>query len=145
MRTRLIGLTVGLVVLGATAIADEPAKKDKDAQVREVSLKDIKLPNARGGNVKEPTVITSDEELKKAFPDEETQTQLKKEVDFSKQKMLFFAWAGSGGDQLTFTEEKGEKELAVILSFQPGKTKDLRSHHKLLVMPKDAMWSFAKK
>jgi hypothetical protein len=143
MRAGFFALAVCVVVV-ANAVADDPAKKDKEpAQVREIDLKGLKLGDA-SGTVQKPTVITSDEELKKAVPDDDAQKQIKKDVDFSKQKLLFFSWAGSGQDQLSFKEDKGEKGLAVVFTYQPGRTKDLRAHFHLIVMPKDATWNFAK-
>jgi hypothetical protein len=142
MRAGLIGLAV-CVALAINATADESAKKDKDAQVREIDLKGLKLPEAKG-MVEKPTVITSEEELKKAVPDEDAQKQIKKDVDFSKQKVVMFAWSGSGQDSLTFKEDKTDKGLAVMMTFQPGKTRDLRPHYMVLVVPKDATVSFPK-
>jgi hypothetical protein len=139
MRTVLVLVTaVGLAA--ASVGADEPAKKDKP-QVREIDAKGLGRQD-RGVDATKPTVITSAEELAKVFPDEEVQKRLKKEVDFSKEKMLFFDWGGSGGDKLTFTETKGDKGLEVVFSYRPGQTDDLRHHTKLYVLPKNATWKF---
>ncbi len=143
MRAGLIGLAVCVVAFGMSAAADEAAKADKDALVREIDLKGLKLLEAKG-MVEKPTVITSEEELKKAIPDEDAQQQIKKDVDFSKQTVLYFAWAGSGQDSLTFKEEKTNKGLAIVFTYQPGRTRDLRRHSKVIVIPKDATWNFAK-
>jgi hypothetical protein len=142
MRAVLVMVTaVGLAA--ASVFADEPAKKDKEPQVREIDAKGLGRKD-RGVDATKPTVITSAEELAKVFPDEEVQKRLKKEVDFSKEKMLFFDWGGSGGDKLTFTETKGDKGLEVVFSYRQGLTDDLRHHTKLYVLPKDATWKFDK-
>lgn len=142
MRTQFLGLAVCLVAFAMNAVADEPAKTD--GQVREVELKGLKLPEGKGMPQK-PTVVTSEDELKKAVPDEDAQKQIKKDVDFSKQQVLVFAWSGSGQDMLTYKEEKADKGLAIVFTYQPGRTRDLRPHHKVVVLPRDATWSFAKK
>jgi len=140
MRTVLVLVTaVGLAA--ASVLADEPAKKE--ARVREIYAKELGRKD-RGNDATKPTVINSAEELAKVFPEEEVQKALKTEVDFSKEKMLFFNWGGSGQDNLTFTETKGDKGLEVVFHYRQGLTDDLRHHTKLYVLPKDATWKVEK-
>jgi hypothetical protein len=144
MRTRLIALALWGLVWPLVARADEPAKDAKQA-VKEIDLKGLKRAPAEGGDVKKPTVITSAEELAKAFPEEELQGRIKKEVDFDKQRLLFFAWAGSGGDKLDFKVEDGKKGPEAVFTYRTGLTRDLRGHFHLYVLPKDATWRMADK
>jgi hypothetical protein len=124
---------------------DEPAKKDAKEAVKEIDLKGLRQSPAEGGDVKKPALITSAEELTKAFPEEELQGRIKKEVNFDKQRLLFFAWASSGGDKLDFKVEEDKKGPEVVFSYRGGLTKDLRGHFHLYVIPKDATWRMADK
>src|SRR5262249_25095486 len=89
------------------------------------------------GQADKPTEITSDEELAKAFPREEARAKIKKEVDFTRQKLVFFAWSGSGQDKLSFKAGNGEKP-GITFTYEPGRTKDLRPHIHLYSVPRDA-------
>ncbi len=129
MRALASGLLVLTVFLAGTAWGAE------EKGVKEISLTGLKI-MAAPGQVAKPTVITSADELAKAFPSKEVQEALSKQVDFTKQQLLFFSWAGSGQDKLTATSENGE----VIFKYQRGRTKDLRRHVHLFVLPKDARW-----
>jgi hypothetical protein len=140
MRTQLLALAIGGLTLSAAAFAEDKAKEEKkDAIVRELDAKGVPRVLERG-TVDKPTIITSAEELAKAISVEEVQARIKKEVDFAKEKMLFFAWSGSGGDKLTPTVEKGEKGPEVVFQYRRGLTKDLRPHVHLFAIPKDATW-----
>ncbi len=52
-----------------------------------------------------PTILTTPEELAKAFPDKEWQARIGAQVDFTKERLLFFAWTGAPGETLRFTIE----------------------------------------
>ena len=122
------------VALVSTLLATaEPAKKDEKAPIREVELKLNTLPKGRTAN---PIIITNAEELAKAFPAEETQKALAKQVDFTKEKLLYFGWSGSGADTLTSRLSEDKKEI--IFTMTPGLTRDLRGHNKAFVVDKDA-------
>jgi hypothetical protein len=138
MKTRLLALAVCGLMLPQTTAEEKPKEEKKDAAVREIDVKGLKLPIARDGDVNKPTTITSAEELAKAVPDEEAQAKIKKEVDFGKQKILLFSWAGSGGDKLSFATVEGKNEI--VFTIKRGLTRDLRPHVHLFVLPKDAAW-----
>lgn len=128
------------VLLPFSALADEP-KKDV---VKELDLKGLKREMPRG-SVTKPTIIASEDGLATAFPEEELRARLKKEVDFTKQRLLFFAWAGSGQDKLDFDVKKGEKGPEVTFKYRAGATDDLRFHFRLYAIPKDANWQVTDK
>ncbi len=130
----ILATAVAALLVPLAVVADE-VKKDKEPVVREIDLKGVKLEAVRG-RLDKPTVIANAEELGKTFADEELRTRLKKEVDFAKQQMLYFAWSGSGGDKLEPKVEEGK----VLFQYKPGLTRDLRPHFKLFVLPKDATW-----
>jgi hypothetical protein len=140
MRTRLIALVICGLTISAGVFADEKATDEKkDAVVKVLDAKGVPRVLERG-DVNKPAAITTAEELTKAIPGEEVQARLKKEVDFTKQQVLFFAWSGSGGDELTYTVEKGEKGAEVIFQYQRGLQKNLAPHVRLFAIPKDATW-----
>src|SRR5262249_43772379 len=140
MKTRLLALAICGLTLPAGAIAEDKTKEEKKAAVvKELDATGVPRVLERGV-VSKPTAITSAEELTKAIPVEKVQTRLKKEVDFTKQQVLFFAWSGSGGDKLTPTVEKGEKGPVVIFQYQGGLQKDLAPHVRLFAILKDATW-----
>jgi hypothetical protein len=140
MRTRLIALLICGLTISAGVFADEKATDEKKEDV-------VKVLDAKGvprvlerGDVNKPVAITNAEELTKAIAGEEVQVRLKKEVDFTKQQVLFFAWSGSGGDELTYTVEKGAKGAEVVFQYQRGLLKNLAPHVRLFAIPKDATW-----
>ena len=141
MRVQLAVLTA--CVLALAALPASGGEKDK-LPVREVDLKGIDLGDAKGDPHK-PAVITSAEDLAKAIPSEEAQAKIKKDVDFAKEKVLYFAWSGSGGDSLSFQVDKGEKGPVVTFMYKRGLTRDVRGHHALYAMPRDATWAMGKK
>lgn len=117
--------------------------KEKPMAVREIDLKGLKLEPARGGFAN-PVEITTVEALAKSFPDKEVREKLEKQVDFGKQRLLYFAWAGSGQDKVSATtvEEDGKKVVAI--TFKQGLTKDLRRHFRLFAVDKDVPFKIAR-
>ena len=129
-------LTSALTLTTLTAVRGQ---EQKDA-VREIDLKGLKL-GAGKGKVTNPMVIASVEELQKAIPGEDVQNKIKGQVDFAKEKVLYFAWAGSGGDKLTPDVDMKDKQVTVNFRYKGGLTNDLRQHHHVFVIPKDATWN----
>jgi hypothetical protein len=68
------------------------------------------------------------------------QARLKKEVDFAKEKLVFFAWSGSSGDQLFWKAEEGKKGPEIVFSYKRGLTDDVRPHFRLIGIPKGMAW-----
>ena len=131
-----------LVLMPALPIlrGEEPKKDDKDAVVREIKLEGLKRSEPGAGKPDKPDVITSEEELTRAFPENELRDRIAKEVDFKKQQLVFFAWAGSGRDKLEFGVYKGKKATEVTFTYERGLTRDLRRHYHLFAIPRDATW-----
>ena len=121
-------VVVGLL---SNAVAEE-----KKAPVRELV---VKIANAEKGTINEPTVVTNSDELGKFVTDEAAKKELLKEVDFVKQKLLVFVWAGSGMDALSF--KANDTSTEVTFTYTRGKTKDLRSHAHVFVLPRDAKFT----
>ena len=137
MRTAMLAFTACSLLL-SSAFADGQAPKGKTEYAREIDL-----PGYRGernrGDVRKPTRITNANELVKAFPEAEWQECIAKQVDFSKEYLLFFAWRGSGQD--TLTVQKGRATVpGVEFLYTAGKSEDLRSHYHLFAVEKNLIW-----
>src|SRR5262249_49180069 len=98
--TMFTRVTVLAACCAALPLMSTPAGQPaKSTVVRELDLKG--LTQQRTGQVEKPTVIASEGELAKAFPEKAVRERLLQEVDFRTQQLLFFAWSGSGQDKLT--------------------------------------------
>lgn len=102
------------------------------AKVREIDTSKLKI-DFEKGRVNKPKLIASVEELDKAIPDADA---VKKKVDFTKEKLLLFAWGGSGGDKLTARITDDGK--TAVFTYKGGLTRDFRRHVHLFVLPKNA-------
>lgn len=126
MKMSIIVSTALAFILPASAIgADE---------IKEIKVEGYKPTGRPTTQATMPTEIKSAEELAKTFTQEEVVAAIKKEVDFSKQKLVFFAWAGSGQDKITGVLNKDEATFI----YTRGLTRDLRSHYHLFAVPRDA-------
>jgi RNA polymerase sigma factor (sigma-70 family) len=86
-------------------IVKNPPPDDK--VVREIDLNGF---SARFpyNSFEKPTVITSVKELKQAISDKEWQAKIAKQVDFAKERLLYFTWSGGRRwEKLSFTVEEG--------------------------------------
>jgi len=122
---------LAVLFAGSVVIAEEKPV------VKEIPTKDLKIAIPEGGKAGEPTTITSAEELVKSPILKDAAEELKKQVDFKAEKLLVFAWAGSGQDKLTVTAKEKDKKTVLTIGYTPGRTRDLRQHSKLFVVPKD--------
>lgn len=93
---------------------------------------DITLKEFPKTKITDYLTVTDEKKLKEAITDKDSFEKIK--VDFTKQKVIIFAWSGSGGDTLTATGDAKE----VTLTHLRGKSKDLRGHTKAFVVAKDA-------
>jgi hypothetical protein len=124
--------------------AQQPSRAgERDRLVREirqdVGRDDLRQDATRGGFDK-PRVINSERELEQVFTNQTVQDQLNRAVNFNQQKLLLFAWSGSGGDRLDHKVEGQE----VVFQFKPGVTKDLRAHVELFALAKDTPYQVEK-
>ena len=133
--TRLLAVAL-LFTLASLAPAED--KKMKDAIVEIGSDKADKI-ETKDGVATTPTMVTDEDGLKKAIPDEDTRKRIAKLVDLKEQKLLIFAWKGSGGDKLDYTVLERFPEL-IKFTVTPGKTDDLRSHVKLFAVRNNVTW-----
>lgn len=116
----------------AVAAVTVEAADEKPILIRELPVP--KLPEAVGGPYK-PTVIKTAEELHKVFGEK---TELK--IDFEKEYLLVFRWAGSGQDKLTGSVVEEKAATVALFDYQRGLTRDLRQHAKLFAIAKKVEW-----
>jgi len=88
---------------------------------------------------KHPLPIRSAKEAAAYFPAPDL-ARLRRQVDFSRQVVLLFAWRGSGQDRLEYLEQTSPP-AAVVFTYTPGLTRDLRAHHQVFVLQADRVWS----
>jgi hypothetical protein len=127
-------LAVFALVLVATA--DD---KDKPA-VRTLDLKGVKLVLPERLTEPKPVEIKSAEELAKAkeFADAAGRDAVKKQIDFAKEKLVVFAWAGSGGDKLSPDLATEGTAAKATFGYRAGETDDFVRHSRVFAVPKDA-------
>ena len=138
--TRLLA-AAALLALVAPAPADDKKeeKKVKEAIV-EIAVDKADKIETKGGKATAPTAVTSDKELEKAIPDEDTRKRIAKLVDFKEQVLLVFAWEGSGQDKIEYVVLESFPEQ-IRFSYKPGATDDLRRHVKLFALRNNVKWS----
>lgn len=134
--TRLFAAAL-LFALATVTPADD--KKMKDAIVDIPNDKADKIETNDGVAMK-PITVSSEDDLKKVIPDEASWKRIAKLVDFKVQKLLVFAWKGSGGDKLEYMVLERFPEI-IKFAVAPGKTDDLRSHVRLFAVRNNVTWS----
>ncbi|MCX7666494.1 MAG: hypothetical protein N2112_13220 [Gemmataceae bacterium] len=113
-----LAVTVALGILGALVAEDKSV------------VRELEAPKIKGtGKATAPKFIKSEADLKEILPD------YKADVDFKKERLVLFAWSGSGQDKITYA---GDAKM-VTFTVNYGLTRDLREHVKLFAVPKDAI------
>lgn len=136
---------LGLFLI-SSRFAEVRGGDDKTPLVKEIALKGLKLSfPAKGGSPQKPMAIDSSADLAKAIfgtgqPDMEILAQITKQVDFKKQHLLYFRWAGSGQDKINPVVKMADKGALIVFEYTPGLTRDLRQHAKLFAVSRDAKW-----
>ena len=88
---------------------------------------------------KKPLLIEDAATAAKYFSKEELKA-LTKEIDFKTQKLVVFAWKGSGGDKMTHNVMESFPEQ-IRFHYKPGRTKDLRPHWHVYALRKNVTFS----
>lgn len=116
------------------AVADDTDKPT----VRPIPTARLKLafPD-KPGRATEPVAITSAEELARNPVLKDAADELQKLVNFEKEKLLLFAWQGSGQDKVTLSIGSEGGRSFVYGEYIRGFTRDLRQHLRLFAVPKD--------
>ena len=97
----------------------------------------------KGAKWNKPIEIKSADDAAKYFGKDALET-VKKQVDFTKQIVLVFAWSGSGGDKLDFAVAESFPEQ-IFFRLKQGLTRDLRQHSHVYVLRSNVRWSAAPK
>jgi hypothetical protein len=124
-------VVAGLAGLWLGAVMAEE-KKDERPAVRAL---DMKVQQPANGKATAPTVLATAAELNKALGDDAAAVQ--KLVNFETEKVVYFAWSGSGQDRVTPAAPTG-KGREVTFNYTQGRTRDFRPHHWLFAVPRDA-------
>ena len=117
--------------------------------VRELDLTGSQPAERPKGTVFQPARIISAQDLAKAFPDKAWQEKIAKQVDFSKEYLLFFGWDGDVVDTLTFEIEHGKQETAVFqyrtFTGAVRRSRARLPHFHLYAIPEHARWRVEEK
>ena len=135
---RTLSALLAFLAIGFAVSADKPAAKNGVADAIPL-VKEDKI-EVKSGKWNEPSLVKTEDELKKLIPDEATHKRLMKEVDFKTHVLLVFSWRGSGQDKI---------EVAILESFpeqvkftrKEGRSDDLQSLVKLFAVKKESKWS----
>lgn len=92
-----------------------------------------------------PTVIDGSRQLAAAIPDQRIRQAISDQVDFAEQRVLYFAWTGSGQDDLRAVLDRSDDDLNVVFQFTPGMTRDLRPHQHLFALDKHIDWEIQRR
>ena len=124
---------IAITLIAGTLVAEE--KKDTSSVVRPL---DVEVTGPANGKATAPVVIASADELAKALGDDKAADAVRKLVNFETEKVLYFAWSGSGKDQITYQVDDGKPGPEVTFVYTRGLTRDFRPHRKLFAIPKAA-------
>jgi len=149
---RACAIMTVLFAASAAASVDEKKPDEKKPAIKELSTKDLKItitiPDK--SDVTKPFEAKTPGDLAKVSvltPD--AVMALGKQVDFTNDKVVVFWWGGSGQDKIAAGELKTvelkpaggpfpERKTTATFTYTPGKTRDLRAHFHLFVVPRDA-------
>src|SRR5205823_4782495 len=89
---------IAVIFVGSVAAVAAAEDKDKPA-ARLIPATDLKVtfPEKAAGPTN-PAVITSADDLAKSPVVKDAADELRKKIDFEKEKLVVFAWSGSGKD-----------------------------------------------
>lgn len=133
-------LVAAALLFAAVAVAHADDNKKEVPAITDIATdKDDKI-ETKDGKAAEPTAVKSEDDLKKAIPDEATRKRIAKLVDFKEQTLLVFAWQGSGQDKLEYVVLESYPEQ-IPFTYTPGKTRDLRPHVRLFAVRNNVKWT----
>ncbi|MCS7166125.1 MAG: hypothetical protein RMI91_12555 [Gemmatales bacterium] len=140
-----VACLTGVAMVGAVGQDGKGDKREGQGdkiEVRQLNLTGVRLNprEAERSRVDMAVVITDAEGLADAFPDENSQQAIAAQVDFRKEKLLFFRWAGSGGDRIRPQVQRANGNVRVVFKYQRGLTHDLHGHHYLFAVPRGVRW-----
>jgi hypothetical protein len=131
---RLTHLSVALLpllTLAATTAPVPPIKELPAITPNEAAFK--------ASSSTKPLALKSEKDAAAYFTADEL-AKLTKQVVFTTQIVLLFAWQGSGQDQLDYAILESYPEQ-IRFTFTPGRTRDLRQHTHSYVLRANVTWS----
>lgn len=134
MKTHLIVLVSFLSLVSGLFAA--PANHDPVMELKGLSAKEAVF---KGASKTKPVVVKSLKNGAKYFG-KEALAKISKAVDFGKERVLVFAWKGSGQDRFQYVVKESFPEQ-IMFSCKRGRTKDLKSHLRVYVLRSDVKWA----
>jgi hypothetical protein len=130
-------MTLAILALTAVLRAADPEPVDPAKwKAREVPVPEGARLSDKFEVVLAAVKVTSEKELEKHVSQKEARAALLKAVNFSKEYLVIFTWAGSGGDMLTPEAVKDKDGTVAVFVRTIGLTKDLREHQKVYALPR---------
>ena len=115
-----------------------PVLADEEPIVKEISTFGLKITfPADPGGTANPEIITSASQLSESPELKDAAEEIKKQVDFEKEKLVFIAWYGSFSDQFTIEWNFSDKRTIVSFRVRPGSSLDYSKRTRLFVLPKE--------
>ena len=108
----------------AASQAGSPIKELNDLEPKELAFRTFNADN--------PLLIHSADESAMLFSDRGLAV-LKREVNFKNQKVVLFAWRGSGQDRIEYVIPEAFPEQ-IRFTYKRGRTRDLRRHFRVFVV-----------
>ena len=130
MKTYLIALVSFYTLVGGLFAA--PVNHDPITELKHLSAEEAVFKVA---SRTKPVVVKSLKNGAKYFG-KEALAKISKAVDFEKERVLVFAWKGSGQDRFQYVVKEFFPEQ-IMFSCKRGRTKDLKSHLKVYVLRSD--------
>ena len=134
MKTYLIALVSFYTLVGGLFAA--PVNHDPITELKHLSAEEAVFKVA---SRTKPVVVKSLKNGAKYFG-KEALAKISKAVDFEKERVLVFAWKGSGQDRFQYVVKEFFPEQ-IMFSCKRGRTKDLKSHLKVYVLRSDVKWA----
>jgi hypothetical protein len=124
---------VGILLASVSVADDKPT-------IRTLELNQVELVYPDRATEPKPVIITTADDLTKAsqFANDASRAAIKKQVDFAKEKLVIFVWAGSGGDRLMPDMKINDGKASIVFRYKMGFTDDFRQHAAIFAIPKDA-------
>lgn len=124
-----ISLSTLAALLLFSCLNDTCSAQDPVKEINGLELEDGMFDAVDGNRM---ILLTSSDDAK-ARLSEENFEKLNKAVDFEAQRVVIFAWRGSGRDQISFDVAESWPEQ-VGFRYNRGRTRDLRSHLKVFAL-----------
>jgi hypothetical protein len=117
---------------------DVVEKAFEKSTVREIATKELKLGVAERGKVAEPAIISGAEELAKNEVVSQATEDIRKQVDFAKEKLVVFGWDGAGEDGVVGELNGTATNMTAAFTYIQGTSRDQYHHARLFVVPRNA-------